>query len=213
MHPLRRALLSLAVLLLASLATRQAIRQAKPPPPPPASQNESVLALPIDEIESVSVVAWQGAFAARRSGESWVINFFQLNPGVLATIGGEPETPATPERISATVEDLLVEVVGLPRVDRFSRGEQPWSAFGLDQPTLSISIQRVSGGAVTIEVGASTSSAAGLYARVVEGVQAGQGVEGDEVLTLGTLFSAQVDAAFWRLRGLKLNSPTASAKT
>ncbi len=205
MDPLRRTLVSLLVIAVALGATWEAIRRAAPPPQPPLAESRPVLALSEGQIEAFSVRSWQGAFTARRGAAGWSVMRLTLEPGVIETIGGRVSAPRTAEQIDVAVAEFVTELVALPEVDAFARGNEPWSAFGLDKPGLAITLELARGEAIALEIGDTTPGMPGLYARVVGPPRPGSAARAapaDEVLRIGTLFRTQVDAVFWRLRGL-----------
>ncbi len=203
MDPLRRTLVSLLVIAAAFAATGGAIRRAAPPPPPPLAGSRPVLGLNEGRIEAFSVRSWQGSFTARKAAAGWSVTRITLEPGVLGTIGGPVSASPTAEQIAGAVAEFVAEIAALPQVDAFARGSEPWSVFGLDKPGLAITLEVAGGGALALEIGDTTPGMPGLYARVVVTPPvAGSAAPADEVLRVGTLFRTQVDAVFWRLRGL-----------
>jgi hypothetical protein len=193
----RRIALSLAVIAASVAATAYAFRLRPPPPPPPAASNVPVFSFSPAEVVSIRVEAGARRLEARRAGAGWEVARVAGPPG-----DGEPAPRPPREEIDATVAALVREVVGLPVIDRFPRGETPLADFGLEEPRATVELGLVGGRTRRLEIGATTIAANAMYARAAPP---------DDVVEIGTLLLTAIDATTWRLRGLAGVEPGAQA--
>lgn len=184
----RRILLSLAVIAASAAATAVAWRLRPPAPPPPAASNVPVFAFSPAEVSAIRVEAGPVRLAARRSGAGW-----EVSRVAGARTSGEPAPRPPGEEVDGVLNAFLREVVGLPVIDRFPRGQTPLADFGLADPRATIELELAGGTTRRLEVGSTTIAANAMYARAAPP---------DDVLEIGTLLLGAVDAVAWRLRGL-----------
>ncbi|MDG2307035.1 MAG: DUF4340 domain-containing protein [Candidatus Binatia bacterium] len=184
-----RSVVSLVVIAASALATWVAVGLQPPPPLPPGEQVESVFGFDTDAVVGISVRTWQGALRAVRSDGHWQVVILELAPQVAPS---ESVPPPGQAAIDAAMDVLVRDVVGLPEVNSFESAA-PLAEFGLDTPDASISLTLASGATTTLEIGARTTSAAGLYARLRSS---------PEILQIGGLLLTQTRTAFFHLRGL-----------
>lgn len=185
-----RALISLAVIGVSVVATWVA-SGLLPPPPPPPSQVESVFELDAGAVVGIDVRSRDGELNAVSRGPdgAWTIRRLEIEEVPSNTPAARPDA----SRIDAEVRALVSTVVALPEVARFPR-EAPLADFGLDPPRAAIELTLRTGSLVTLEIGARTSSGAGLYARIVGT---------DEILQIGSLILNEIAGALFRLRGAR----------
>lgn len=191
MSPLRRSLLSLAVIALSLAAVWIAWRLEPPPPPPPGAAAQSVLGLPAADVQTLSIASWQGVLRAHRAATGWQVDEIRLGPGTSPAEPGTP--PPTQQEIDQAVDGLVREIVGLPEIDRFSPDGKPMSDFGLDPPQATIELGLAAGERRTLEIGELTVTTSALYARVIPG---------EDVFQIGSLVFNDVAAGLFRLRAL-----------
>ena len=104
--------------------------------------------------------------------------------------------------VAGVLNSLLREIVGLPVIDRFPRAGAALAGFGLETPRTTIALGLAGGATRRLEVGATTIAANAMYARAAPP---------DDVLEVGTLLLTTIDSALFRLRGLALRAPGATA--
>ena len=186
-----RSIVATAVIVLAVGATALSIRLRPAPPPPPIETVTHVFTLDEGAVSAIAVVSRRGELRAERGGSGWRVAQLVLAP---TDSGGSPASPEpTQAEIDQAVAELVRQVVALPEIDRFPRGERELREFGLDRPQLRITLTLASGATESLEVGELTITSTGVYAR-----QSSR----DDVLEIGSLFFNEVDAALYRLRGL-----------
>lgn len=200
MSPLRRSLLSLAVIAVALAAAWSAWRLEPPPPPPPGAGLKSVLGVTAADVRAITVTSWQGTLHAQRTPTGWQVDRLTLGQGTSPAEVGTP-TPA-PSDVDQTLETLVGEIASMPEIDRFAPDGKPMSDFGLDPPQASVVLELASGGSRTLEIGGLTVTTSALYARVLPG---------DDVFQVGSLVFNNVAAALFRLRALAGPSPAGEA--
>ena len=188
MDPNRRIALSLAVIAVSVAATAFAWRLRPPPPPPPAASNVPVFAFSPAEVASIRVAAGERRLEARRAGAGWEVSRIA---GPFEAGETVPRPPG--EEVDGVVNALVRDVVALPVIDRFPRGETPLADFGLAEPRATIELGLVGGATRRLEIGSTTIAANATYARATPP---------DDVIEIGTLLLTAIDAATWRLRGL-----------
>lgn len=189
MSPLRRSLLSLAVIALSAVALWTARRLEPPPPPPPGQAAKPVLDVAATDVQSLAIASWQGVLRAHRSPSGWQVDEVRLGPGASPA---EPGTaPPSQQDVDQTLDALVREIAALPEIDRFSPDGKPMSDFGLDPPQATIALELASRERRTLEIGALTVTTAALYARVIPG---------EDVFQIGSLVFNNVAAALFRLR-------------
>ncbi|MFM8411833.1 MAG: hypothetical protein ACKOCT_16325 [Alphaproteobacteria bacterium] len=193
----RRILLSLAVIAASTAATAFAWRLRPPPPPPPAASNVPVFSFAPAEVASIRVQAGTRRLEARRAGAGWEVSHVE---GATVSGDGGPRPPR--EEIDAVVSSFVRDVVGLPVIDRFPRGETPLADFGLAEPRATIKFGLVGGTTRRLEVGSTTIAANAMYAR---------SAPPDDVIEIGTLLLGAIDAVTWRLRGLSQDAQPGGA--
>lgn len=186
--PNRRIALSLAVIAVSVAATTFAWRLRPPPPPPPSASNVPVFAFSPAEVASIRVAAGERRLEARRAGAGWDVSRVAgpRDPG-------DPVPRPPSGEVDGVVNALVRDVVAIPVIDRFPRGETPLADFGLAEPRATIELGLVGGATRRLEIGSTTIAANAMYARATPP---------DDVLEIGTLLLTAIDAATWRLRGL-----------
>jgi hypothetical protein len=189
MSPLRRSLVSLAIIVVALAAAWSAWRLEPPPPPPPGADVTPILGVAAADVRAIAVTSWQGTLRAHRTATGWQVDAVTLGAGASPAEPGSP-TPA-PSDVDQTIDALIRDVVSMPEIDRFAPDGKPMSDFGLDPPQASIALELASGERRTIEIGGMTVTTSALYARVVPG---------EDVFQIGSLVFNNVAAALFRLR-------------
>jgi hypothetical protein len=187
-----RSLVSLAVILVAILATLLAWRLRPPPPAPPAAENRHVFPASESDVAAVTVETAHGTLRAERTDGAWQVKAFELHR---QTADGDPGPAAPPsgaevdEAMGALVHDLL-EVA---EIDRFAGNGRPPSEFGLDAPQARLGLRTRDGQAQTLAIGGLTLTTTAAYARIESS---------DDLLQVGSVILTEVDGVFYRLRGL-----------
>ncbi len=189
MSALRRSLVSLVVIALASGLTVLAWRLRPPPPPPPGASNVPLLDVDPADVVAVEVRSWHGRIAADRGPDGWRLRALALRSGGEAA---PARTPSPPE-IDRSLEEMVEGLLATPRIDAFPRGGEPLAAFGLDRPQATLRFRLAEGGERVVEVGDLTATGAALYGRVLPA---------DEIVVVGTLIFNDVQATLYRLRAL-----------
>lgn len=189
MSALRRSLISMLVIAVASGLTAVAWRLRPPPPPPPGASNVPVLGVDPADVVAVDVRSWHGRIAADRGPDGWRLRALSLRPG------SETEAARTPSplEIDRALEEMVAGLLATPRIDAFPRGGEPLAAFGLDRPQATLRFRLADGGERVLEVGDLTATGAALYARLLPA---------DEIVVVGTLIFNDVQATLYRLRAL-----------
>ncbi|MBY0273711.1 DUF4340 domain-containing protein [Candidatus Binatia bacterium] len=200
MSPLRRSLLSLAVIALSLAAAWVAWRLEPPPPPPPGAAAKPVLELPASDVRALSITSWQGVLRAHRAAAGWQVDEIRLGPGTSPAEPGTP--PPSQQEVDQALDGLVREIVGMAEIDRFSPDGKPMSDFGLDPPQATIELALATGERRTLEIGELTVTTSALYARVIPG---------DDVFQIGSLVFNDVAAALFRLRALAVVPPGGDA--
>jgi hypothetical protein len=223
MEPLRRSLISLAVIALAALAVLAASFLRPPPPPPPGEMVERVFSFPADSVSEVAVRSWQGELVAEKKDGRWNLRELQLGqtraasgaagttgesaPGEGAPRGGEGPDVArstpSPELVQTTISDLVQAIVKLPQIDRFPRDGQPLPSFGLEKPQASIDLRLADGAEYRLLIGELTLTGAALYARVLPQ---------DDVVQIGNPIFNDLGAAMFRLEARARGSSPSSER-
>ena len=198
MSPLRRSLVSLAVIAVSLAAAWSAWRLEPPPPPPPGADVTPILAVPATDVRAIEVASWQGTLRAHRTPAGWQVDEVVLGAGASPAEPGAP-TPA-PSDVDQALDTLVGDVVTMPEIDRFAPDGKPMSDFGLDPPQATIGLELASGERRTLEIGGMTVTTSALYARVLPG---------DDVFQIGSLVFNNVAAAIFRLRAFA--APAAAA--
>lgn len=191
MSPIRRSLLSLAIIAVSLAAASFAWRLEPPPPPPPGLAVKRVLDVAVTDVRAIALESWQGTLRARRTPAGWQVDEIRLGAGASVVEPGMP-TPA-PADVDQALDALVGEIVALPEIDRFAPDGMTMADFGLDPPQATIGLELASGERRTLEIGGLTVTTAALYARVLPG---------SDVFQIGSLVFNDVAAALFRLRAL-----------
>ena len=200
MDPNRRIALSLAVIALSAAGTALAWRLRPPTPPPPAASNVPVFAFSPAEVSELHIEAGSRRLAARRDADGWQVSEVAGPP--VESAATDPVPPPARDEVDGVINSLLREIVGLPVIDRFPRAGAALAGFGLETPRTTIALGLAGGATRRLEVGATTIAANAMYARAAPP---------DDVLEVGTLLLTTIDSALFRLRGLALRAPGATA--
>jgi len=197
-------LVALAVIAVASLATLAAWRLRPPPPPPPAQSNEPLFDFDPKSVRAIAIRSWQGTLRAERTAAGWHVSEVRLRAAAQAAAsdaaapgtGGEP-TPSAAEA-GDIVSALVREVIDLPVIDRFPRGDRALADFGLAEPQATIALTLDDATTRTLEIGSLTIASSALYARAAPP---------DDVVQVGTLVFSAIDSALFRLRAFASPAP------
>jgi len=163
--PVRRSVVSLAVIVVALCAAWVAWHLQPPPPPPPSADVATVFDFPASAVRAIDVESWQGALRASRADGGWRVDLVELRQAA-ADPGATLATPSQ-EEVSRTLDALVGDLVRLPEIDRFPLGDRPPADFGLARPQARIVLALESGERRTLELGDLTVTTAALYARVL----------------------------------------------
>lgn len=194
MNPVRRSLVSLAVILVAALATVAAWRLRPPPPPPPGADLQRVLPFAADQVARIAVRGADATLDATRSAGGWRVEKLRVGD-VERSIASLPP----PAEVSAVIGDLVEEVVAVPEIDRFPLGEQDPASFGLRNPRWRIDVTVADGEVWTLQLGGGNVAGTSLYATLEDTRETSRAAATPEVRQLGTLLLSRIDAALRRL--------------